>query len=66
MSIAAMFAKATTLNATLGWVTKPVLQASIDGWLPPKLGLMKIIKLRMFVNHLFCYWFNSDFYGFKS
>lgn len=34
----AMFALATTLNATLGWVTKPVLQASIDGWLPEKLG----------------------------
>ncbi|MDQ0970821.1 APA family basic amino acid/polyamine antiporter [Neobacillus niacini] len=34
----AMFALATTLNATLGWVTKPVLQASVDGWLPQKLG----------------------------
>ncbi|MDW0118499.1 amino acid permease [Sporosarcina thermotolerans] len=34
----AMFALATTLNATLGWVTKPVLQASIDGWLPKRLG----------------------------
>ena len=34
----AMFALATTLNATLGWVTKPVLQASIDGWLPKQLG----------------------------
>ncbi|WP_010676652.1 APC family permease [Bacillus timonensis] len=34
----AMFALSTTLNATLGWVTKPVLQASIDGWLPKQLG----------------------------
>ncbi|MEH7224722.1 amino acid permease [Bacillus sp. JJ1566] len=34
----AMFALATTLNATFGWVTKPVLQASIDGWLPKQLG----------------------------
>jgi APA family basic amino acid/polyamine antiporter len=34
----AMFALATTLNATLGWVTKPVLQASVDGWLPQQLG----------------------------
>ncbi|MEH7388548.1 amino acid permease [Bacillus sp. JJ1521] len=36
----AMFALATTLNATLGWVTKPVLQASIDGWLPKQLGVI--------------------------
>ncbi|WP_010280496.1 APC family permease [Bacillus timonensis] len=34
----AMFALATTLNATLGWVTKPVLQACVDGWLPKSLG----------------------------
>ncbi|WP_462411531.1 APC family permease [Neobacillus sp. Marseille-QA0830] len=34
----AMFALATTLNATLGWVTKPLLQACVDGWLPAKLG----------------------------
>ncbi len=34
----AMFALATTLNATFGWVTKPVLQACVDGWFPKKLG----------------------------
>lgn len=34
----AMFALTTTLNATLGWVTKPVLQACVDGWFPKKLG----------------------------
>ncbi len=34
----AMFALTTTLNATLGWVTKPLLQACADGWLPKKLG----------------------------
>lgn len=34
----ALFALATTLNATLGWVTKPVIQACDDGWFPKKLG----------------------------
>ncbi|MDR3353468.1 MAG: APC family permease [Synergistaceae bacterium] len=34
----AMFALTTTLNASLGWVTKPILQASVDGWLPKWLG----------------------------
>ncbi len=32
------FALSTTLNATLGWVTKPVLQAVEDGWFPKFLG----------------------------
>lgn len=32
------FALATTLNATLAWVTKPVLQAVEDGWFPKWLG----------------------------
>ena len=32
------FALTTTLNATLGWVTKPLLQATIDGWFPKSLG----------------------------
>lgn len=32
------FALTTTLNATLGWVTKPLLQATIDGWFPKALG----------------------------
>lgn len=34
----AMFALSTTLNAALGWVTKPILQACVDGWFPKKLG----------------------------
>jgi APA family basic amino acid/polyamine antiporter len=29
-----MFALTTTLNSCLGWITKPILQASIDGWFP--------------------------------
>ena len=33
-----MFALTTTLNAALGWVTKPILQACVDGWLPSGLG----------------------------
>lgn len=36
----AMFALTTTLNATFGWITKPVLQASIDGWLPKGLAIV--------------------------
>lgn len=32
------FALSTTLNATLAWVTKPVLQAVEDGWFPKFLG----------------------------
>lgn len=34
----AMIALATTLNATLAWVTKPILQACKDGWFPTKLA----------------------------
>lgn len=34
----ALFALSTTLNSVFGWVTKPVLQACVDGWLPKKLG----------------------------
>ncbi|MDR3280511.1 MAG: APC family permease [Synergistaceae bacterium] len=34
----AMLALTTTLNAALGWVTKPILQACVDGWLPRKIG----------------------------
>lgn len=34
----AMIALSTTLNAALGWVTKPVLQACVDGWFPQSLG----------------------------
>lgn len=32
------FALTTTLNATLGWVTKPLMQACDDGWFPKKLA----------------------------
>ena len=34
----ACFALGTTLNASLGWVTKPLLQATADGWFPAALG----------------------------
>lgn len=36
------FALATTLNATLAWVTKPVLQAVEDGWFPKWLGAVNL------------------------
>lgn len=32
----AMFALISTLNAQLGWATKPLLQAAVDGWLPER------------------------------
>ncbi|WP_352426078.1 APC family permease [Aminomonas paucivorans] len=38
----AMFALTTTLNAALGWVTKPILQACVDGWLPSGLGVLTV------------------------
>jgi APA family basic amino acid/polyamine antiporter len=34
----AMFALATTLNSQFASATKPLLQASVDGWLPQKLA----------------------------
>jgi len=36
----AMFAIATTLNSTMGWVTKPVMAACADGWFPKKLAVV--------------------------
>lgn len=33
----ALFALATTLNSTLGWVTKPLIFAAKDGWFPKSL-----------------------------
>ena len=36
----AMFALISTLNAQLAWATKPLLQASYDGWLPKKFGYL--------------------------
>ncbi len=38
----ACFALGTTLNASIGWVTKPLLQSIEDGWLPA--GLAKMSK----------------------
>lgn len=34
----AMFALITTLNATVGWVTKPIMQACVDNWFPQSLA----------------------------
>lgn len=34
----ALGALATTLNANIAWVTKPLIQASEDGWFPKKLA----------------------------
>jgi APA family basic amino acid/polyamine antiporter len=36
----AMFALISTLNAQLGWSTKPILQACVDGWFPRKLAYL--------------------------
>lgn len=36
----ALGALATTLNANIAWVTKPLIQASEDGWLPKKLATL--------------------------
>lgn len=50
----AMFALISTLNAQLGWATKPVLQAAVDGWLPQfftrltEKGKVPIVLLTMY------------------
>ena len=36
----ALGALATSLNATIAWVTKPLIQACEDGWLPKKLAYL--------------------------
>jgi len=36
----AMFALATTINSQFSSMTKPMLQASVDGWLPQKLAYL--------------------------
>ena len=36
----AMFALGTTMNATIGWVTKPIMQACEDGWFPRVLATL--------------------------
>ena len=41
----ACFALGTTLNASLGWVTKPLLQATADGWFPAFLGKLNKYKV---------------------
>lgn len=38
MVCGAMFALLSTLNAQLGWCSKPIMQACDDGWLPKKLA----------------------------
>lgn len=35
-----LFSLATTLNATFSWITKSLLQASVDGWFPKKFGTL--------------------------
>ncbi len=34
----AMFALVTTLNSQVGWCTKPIMQACVDGWFPKSLA----------------------------
>ena len=34
----AMFALLTTLNASIGWMCRPIVQAATDGWLPKVFG----------------------------
>ncbi len=38
MICGAMFALVTSLNAALGWIVGPIVQACNDGWFPRKLG----------------------------
>lgn len=38
VTFGALFAIATTINSVFGWVTKPILQACVDGWFPQKLA----------------------------
>lgn len=40
ISCGALIAIATTLNSTMGWVTKPVLVACQDGWFPKGLAVV--------------------------
>ncbi len=40
MICGAMFALVTSLNALLGWIVPPILQACNDGWFPRKLGVV--------------------------
>lgn len=50
----ALGALATTLNANIAWVTKPLIQASEDGWFPRKLaGLHPKYKTPIYLLGLF-------------
>ena len=49
----AMFALGTTLNASIGWVTKPILQAVEDGWFPAWLGKLSKFKTPWVLQLLF-------------
>jgi APA family basic amino acid/polyamine antiporter len=40
----ALLALSTTLNASFAWVTKPILQACVDGWLPRSWGRLSRFK----------------------
>ena len=53
---AAMFALLTTLNASIGWMCRPLAQAAKDGWLPsvfakihPKFGTPVPVLILMYV-----------------
>ncbi|MFR1051669.1 MAG: APC family permease [Oscillospiraceae bacterium] len=52
----AMFALLTTLNASIGWMCRPFIQASKDGWLPslfarvhPKFGTPVAVLLMFYI-----------------
>lgn len=49
----AMFALGTTLNASIGWVTKPLLQAIEDGWFPAGLGKLSKYKTPYILQFIF-------------
>lgn len=53
---AAMFALLTTLNASIGWMCRPFVQAANDGWLPkifgrlhPKFGTPVAVLIAMYI-----------------
>lgn len=53
---AAMFALLTTLNASIGWMCRPLAQAARDGWLPkifgefhPKFGTPVAVLILMYI-----------------
>ena len=58
----AWFALMTTLNATFAWITKPLIQACKDGWLPRGLGAInaKIPDTACTVDNILCNRCNYD------